>query len=102
MNYFYFLDAKQPSILDVLSKTSPKKIKATKKPAVVKLSSDSDSAAPVVVEKKPAKKRKPALSSDQSDSSDSDSGNLMARLKGKSTAGKVILLLIKICVLMIW
>uniref|UniRef100_A0A8C1LTD0 DNA topoisomerase II alpha n=1 Tax=Cyprinus carpio TaxID=7962 RepID=A0A8C1LTD0_CYPCA len=81
-------DAKQPSILDVLSKTSPKKTKAAKKPAAVKQSSDSDGAAPVVVEKKPAKKRKPALSSDQSDSSDSDSGNLMARLKGKSTAGK--------------
>lgn len=83
-----FLGAKQPSILDVLSKTSPKKTKVTKKPAAVKRSSDSDGAAPVVVEKKPAKKRKPALSSDQSDSSDSDSGNLMARFKGKSTAGK--------------
>ncbi|XP_016378391.1 DNA topoisomerase 2-alpha [Sinocyclocheilus rhinocerous] len=81
-------DAKQPSILDVLSKTSPKKTKATKKPAAVIQSSDSDGAAPFVVEKKPAKKRKPALSSDQSDGSDSDSGNLMARLKGKSTAGK--------------
>uniref|UniRef100_A0A673HX87 DNA topoisomerase 2 n=1 Tax=Sinocyclocheilus rhinocerous TaxID=307959 RepID=A0A673HX87_9TELE len=79
-----------PSILDVLSKTSPKKTKATKKPAAVIQSSDSDGAAPFVVEKKPAKKRKPALSSDQSDGSDSDSGNLMARLKGKSTAGKVI------------
>ncbi|KAL1264057.1 hypothetical protein QQF64_004412 [Cirrhinus molitorella] len=81
-------DAKQPSILDVLSKKSPKKTKATKKPTAVKLSSESDSAAPAVVEKKPAKKRKPALSSDHSDSSDSDGGNLMARLKGKSTAGK--------------
>ncbi|KAL0179895.1 hypothetical protein M9458_025337, partial [Cirrhinus mrigala] len=76
----------------------PKKAKAAKKPTAVKLSSDSDGAAPAVdeekpaekkpAEKKPAKKRKTALSSDQSDSSDSDSGNLMARLKGKSTAGK--------------
>ncbi|XP_077062065.1 DNA topoisomerase 2-alpha [Siphateles boraxobius] len=82
-------DTKQPSILDVLSKTSPKKAKATKKPTALKLSStDSEDAAAAVVEKKPAKKRKTALSSDQSDSSDSDSGNLMARLKGKSTAGK--------------
>ncbi|XP_026132839.1 DNA topoisomerase 2-alpha [Carassius auratus] len=81
-------DAKQPSILDVLSKTSPKKSKATKKPVAVKQSSDSDGAAPVVVEKKPAKKRKPTQSSDQSDSSDSERGNLIDRLKGKSTAVK--------------
>lgn len=88
---FIFLDTIQPSILDVLSKTSPKKPKATKKLTALKLSStDSEDAAPAVVEKKPAKKRKTALSSDQSDSSDSDSGNLMARLKGKSTAGKVV------------
>lgn len=96
INGFIIVDTKQPSILDVLSKTSPKKPKATKKPTAVKLSStDSESAAPAVVEKKPAekkpaKKRKTALSSDQSDSSDSDGGNLMARLKGKSTAGKVV------------
>lgn len=75
----------------MLSKTSPKKSKATKKPTVLKLSStDSGDTAPAVVEKKPAKKRKTALSSEQSDSSDSDSGNLVARLKGKSTAGKVV------------
>lgn len=81
-------DSKQPSILDVLSKASPKKSKVVKKPTAVKpLSSDSDSAGPAVA-KKQAKKRKTVLSSDQSDSSDSDSGNLMSRLKGKSTAGK--------------
>lgn len=91
INGFIIVDTKQPSILDVLSKKSPKKPKATKKPTAVKLSStDSESAAPAVVEKKPAKKRKTALSSDQSDGSDSDGGNLMARLKGKSTAGKVV------------
>lgn len=74
----------------MLSKASPKKSKVVKKPTAVKPSStDSDSAGPAVVVKKPAKKRKTVLSSDQSDGSDSDSGNLMARLKGKSTAGKV-------------
>ncbi|XP_051522968.1 DNA topoisomerase 2-alpha-like isoform X2 [Myxocyprinus asiaticus] len=83
-------DTKQLSIFDALSKTIPKKAKASKKPTAVKvLSSESDSTAPPVAEKKPAKKRKNALSSDQSDS-DSDSGNLMARLKGKSTAGKKV------------
>ncbi|XP_065109660.1 DNA topoisomerase 2-alpha [Paramisgurnus dabryanus] len=81
-------DSKQPSILDALSKTSPKKTKAVKKPTAVKVtSSDSDGSSPAVVQKKPAQKRKTVLSSDDSDS-DSDSGNLMARLKGKSTVGK--------------
>ncbi|XP_056627935.1 DNA topoisomerase 2-alpha [Triplophysa dalaica] len=80
--------SKQPSILDALSKASPKKAKAVKKPTALRItSSDSDSAPTAVVQKKPPQKRKTALSSDQSDS-DSDSGNLMARLKGKSTAGK--------------
>lgn len=87
---FILLDSKQPSILDALTKTSPKKAKGVKKPTALKMtSSDSDSAPVAAVQKKPAQKRKTALSNDQSDS-DSDSGNLMARLKGKSTAGKVV------------
>lgn len=87
---FILLASKQPSILDALSKASPKKAKAVKKPTALRMtSSDSDSAPTAVVQKKPPQKRKTALSSDQSDS-DSDSGNLMARLKGKSTAGKVV------------
>ncbi|XP_066521749.1 DNA topoisomerase 2-alpha [Hoplias malabaricus] len=83
-------DVKQPSILDVLSKPAAKST-ATKKTAVAKsTSSESESSATALVAKKVAKKaapckRKTALSSDDSDS-DSDGGNLMARLKGKTTA----------------
>lgn len=85
----FLIDSKQPSILDTLSKASTK-AKPVKKATALKItSSDSDGAPTAVVQKKPAQKRKTDLSSDQSDS-DSDSGNLMARLKGKSSAGKVV------------
>ncbi|XP_017548359.1 DNA topoisomerase 2-alpha isoform X2 [Pygocentrus nattereri] len=79
-------DVKQPSILDVLSKPAAKPA-ATKKTTVVKVTtSESEGSAPAPTAKKaPVRKRKVALSSDDSDS-DSDGGNLMARLKGKTTA----------------
>ncbi|KAL7869965.1 hypothetical protein AOLI_G00139530 [Acnodon oligacanthus] len=79
-------DVKQPSILDVLSKPAAKPA-ATKKTTVAKVtSSESEGAAPAPAARKAAvRKRKVALSSDDSDS-DSDGGNLMARLKGKTTA----------------
>ncbi|XP_036429083.1 DNA topoisomerase 2-alpha [Colossoma macropomum] len=79
-------DVKQPSILDALSKPAAKPT-ATKKTTVVKAtSSESEGSAPAPAAKKAAvRKRKVALSSDDSDS-DSDGGNLMARLKGKTTA----------------
>lgn len=76
--YGFILDVKQPSILDALSKPKP----SNTKKAVALASSDSEGdAAPVL--KKPVVKRKQVVSDD----SDSDSDNLMSRLKGKTAAG---------------
>ncbi|KAF4084599.1 hypothetical protein AMELA_G00108020 [Ameiurus melas] len=77
-------DVKQPSILDALSKPAAAKKSSAAKPQT---SSDSGNSDPVPAAKKAAavRKRKTVLSSDESDS-DSDGGNLMARLKGKATA----------------
>lgn len=79
---------KQPSILDALSKPAAAKKSTAAKPQT---SSDSGNSDPAPAAKKAAaaRKRKTVLSSDESDS-DSDGGNLMARLKGKAAAaGKV-------------
>ncbi|XP_060950829.1 DNA topoisomerase 2-alpha [Limanda limanda] len=76
-------DAKQPSILDALSKSKP-----SSKTAAKPISSfdSSESEADVKVTKaKPALKRKQVISDD----SDSGSDNLMSRLKAKMTAGSM-------------
>ncbi|XP_035768053.1 DNA topoisomerase 2-alpha [Neolamprologus brichardi] len=78
-------DVKQPSILDALSKPKP----ASRAPAAKKVpsfdSSDSESEKKAPVTKqKPVLKRKKNLSDDSDSSS---SGDLMSRLKSKTTAG---------------
>lgn len=79
------IDVKQPSILDAMSKPA-----AAKKSTATKLatSSETEDSAP---SKKPTavRKRKGALSSDDS-GSDSEGGNLMARLKGRATAAEKV------------
>ncbi|XP_063044245.1 DNA topoisomerase 2-alpha [Engraulis encrasicolus] len=72
-------DVKQPSILDALSKPKPAS-KASKK-AAPSTSSDSEPAEKAAA----SRKRKPAL--DSGSDSDSDSGDLMARIKGKMGGG---------------
>ncbi|RVE59454.1 hypothetical protein OJAV_G00188610 [Oryzias javanicus] len=73
-------DAKQPSILDVLSKP-----KAAAKKAPAFDSSDSENEAKAAKKKsKPVLKRKQSSSGDDSDSSSDD---LMARLKSKASVG---------------
>ncbi|XP_041672335.1 DNA topoisomerase 2-alpha [Cheilinus undulatus] len=74
-------DAKQPSILDALSNSNKSSQKSTKKMPSFD-SSDSEGEVKAV-KSKPVLKRKQKISDD----SDSDSGNLMSRLKGKTTAG---------------
>ncbi|CAL1599176.1 unnamed protein product [Knipowitschia caucasica] len=75
-------DTKQPSILDALSKPKPKP-KAVDKKVPTFDSSDSEVEAPAAKAAKPVLKRKQAISDD----SGSESDNLMARLKSKTTAG---------------
>lgn len=82
---FFSLDVKQPSILDALSKPKP----ASRAPAAKKVpsfdSSDSESE-----KKAPVTKQKPVLKRKKNISDDSDSsssGDLMSRLKSKTTAG---------------
>ncbi|TTY54605.1 DNA topoisomerase 2-alpha [Bagarius yarrelli] len=78
-------DVKQPSILDALSKPATTKKSTANKPIT---SSESETSAPAAVAKKaPVRKRKVIASSEDSDS-DSDAGNLMARLKGKAAEKK--------------
>ncbi|XP_028287609.1 DNA topoisomerase 2-alpha isoform X2 [Parambassis ranga] len=82
-------DAKQPSILDALSKPKPASSSAAKAvPTFDSSDSESEVKAPAKAKaKKPAQKRKQV----NSDDSDSDSGDLMSRLKTKTTAaGKKI------------
>lgn len=77
-------DVKQPSILDALSKPKPASTTAAKKGSSFD-SSDSEGEAKAPVSKaKPVMKRKQLVSDD----SDSDSDNLMSRLKAKKTASK--------------
>ncbi|XP_069011986.1 DNA topoisomerase 2-alpha [Embiotoca jacksoni] len=76
-------DAKQPSILDALSKPRAASSAAAKKVSSFD-SSDSETEAKAPVTKaKPVQKRKQAISDD----SDSGSDNLMSRLKAKTNAG---------------
>ncbi|XP_054622812.1 DNA topoisomerase 2-alpha [Dunckerocampus dactyliophorus] len=76
-------DVKQPTILDALSKPKPSSRTASKRVPSFD-SSDSEGEAKFQAPKtKPAPKRKQVLTDD----SDSDSGDLMSRLKAKSTAG---------------
>uniref|UniRef100_A0A667ZV02 DNA topoisomerase 2 n=1 Tax=Myripristis murdjan TaxID=586833 RepID=A0A667ZV02_9TELE len=76
-------DTKQPSIMDALSKPKPAPKAATKKvPSFDSSDSEAETKAAAAKEKA-AVKRKQAVASDDSDSS---SGNLMARIKGKTTA----------------
>lgn len=80
------VDVKQPSILDSLSKPAAAKKSTATKPATF---SDSENSPAPAAKKAAVRKRKVAVSSDDS-GSDSDGGNLMARLKGKAAAaGKV-------------
>lgn len=78
----FLLDVKQPSILDALSKTKPSSSTAPKKVPSFD-SSDSEGEAKPAAAKAKAVKRKQI----NSDDSDSSSGDLMSRLKGKATAG---------------
>lgn len=75
-------NAKQPSILDSLTK--PKATSTTAAKKIPSFSSDSEEEV-----KGPAAKAKPVLKRKQamSDDSDSESDNLMSRLKAKTTAG---------------
>ncbi|XP_046888595.1 DNA topoisomerase 2-alpha isoform X2 [Hypomesus transpacificus] len=69
-------DAKQPSILDALSKAKPTSKTATKKVPSLDTSDSEEEAKPQAA----ARKRK-----QDSDNSDSSSGDLMSRLKAKKT-----------------
>ncbi|XP_072229158.1 DNA topoisomerase 2-alpha isoform X2 [Leuresthes tenuis] len=73
-------DAKQPSILDALSKPKPA---AKKVPSFDSSDSETEKRAPAA-KAKPVRKRKQATSDD----SDCSSDNLMSRLKGKMNAGR--------------
>ncbi|XP_073346486.1 DNA topoisomerase 2-alpha [Pagrus major] len=76
-------DVKQPSIMDAFSKPKPLSSKPAKKvPTFDSSDSEGEVKAPVT-KAKPVLKRKQAVSDD----SDSDSDNLMSRLKAKTTAG---------------
>ena len=80
----FLSDAKQPSILDALSKPKPSSKTAAKS---VPSFDSSDSEADVKVTKaKPVLKRKQVMSDD----SDSSSDDLMSRLKAKTTAGSKV------------
>lgn len=75
---------KQPSIADAFSKPKPSSTSAKRVPSFD--SSDSEAEVKAAAKKaKPVSKRKQA----DSDDSDSDSGDLMSRLKAKSTGSKV-------------
>ncbi|XP_049916374.1 DNA topoisomerase 2-alpha isoform X1 [Epinephelus moara] len=79
-------DAKQPSILDALSKSKPASNTAAKKvPSFDSSDSEGEVKAPVT-KAKPIVKRKQIASDD----SDSSSDDLMSRIKGKTTANKKI------------
>ncbi|XP_076851109.1 DNA topoisomerase 2-alpha [Brachyhypopomus gauderio] len=80
-------DVNQPSILDALSKprTKPAAAKKAAAPKMTSSESESSTRAPAV-KKAPVRKRKVGLSSGDSDS-DSDGGNLLARIRGKAPAG---------------
>lgn len=79
-------DAKQPSILDALSKSKPASNTAARKvPSFDSSDSEGEVKAPVT-KAKPIVKRKQVASDD----SDSSSDDLMSRIKGKTTASKKI------------
>lgn len=74
---------KQPSIVDAFSKPKPVSKTSSKKTSSLD-SSDSEgrAKAPTATKPKPIAKRKQA----ESDGSDSDCDDLMARIRGKTTA----------------
>ncbi|XP_010770504.1 DNA topoisomerase 2-alpha [Notothenia coriiceps] len=82
------LDVRQPSIMDSLTKSKPvSKTAAENFPSFDSSDSEAEAkAAKAKAKPKPVVKRKQVLDDDD-DSSDS-SGDLMSRLKGKTTAGK--------------
>uniref|UniRef100_A0A8D3C0Y8 DNA topoisomerase 2 n=1 Tax=Scophthalmus maximus TaxID=52904 RepID=A0A8D3C0Y8_SCOMX len=76
-------DVKQPSILEALSKPKPSSRTAAKTVPSFGSSDSEGEAKPAVKKAKPVLKRKQVVSDD----SDSSSGDLMSRLKAKTTAG---------------
>lgn len=79
---------KQPSIVDAFSKPKPSSNTTVKKvPSFDSSDSELEGKAPVS-KAKPVLKRKQVISDDSD--SDCDSGNLMSRLKAKTTAGSKV------------
>uniref|UniRef100_A0A4W4H7T1 DNA topoisomerase 2 n=1 Tax=Electrophorus electricus TaxID=8005 RepID=A0A4W4H7T1_ELEEL len=84
-------DVKQSSILDAFSKppTKPaasKKATASKKTTAPKTTSSESESSAAAAKKAPGRKRKVVGPSSEDSDSDSDGGNLVARIKGKATA----------------
>uniref|UniRef100_A0A4W4H3W9 DNA topoisomerase 2 n=1 Tax=Electrophorus electricus TaxID=8005 RepID=A0A4W4H3W9_ELEEL len=84
-------NVKQSSILDAFSKppTKPaasKKATASKKTTAPKTTSSESESSAAAAKKAPGRKRKVVGPSSEDSDSDSDGGNLVARIKGKATA----------------